>query len=56
MLPPIHREKCTVCYGKGNVFCPVCEGARMIDGKTCPRCKGTGRIKCDACHDGVKTV
>lgn len=52
---------CSVCYGRGYVECPECNGEgrrwpkimdhgvlRGLD-PTCPECNGTGYVKCTWC-------
>jgi hypothetical protein len=52
MRPHDMIKKCPTCMGKKFVFCPGCDGTRLVDGKTCTKCKGTGRVKCEMCHEG----
>jgi hypothetical protein len=27
-------------------YCPICNGAKLVDGTNCPACKGTGHKTC----------
>ena len=42
-------EKCYICRGTGVDICPVCNGNKIFNGKTCTECDGRGAVKCYAC-------
>lgn len=33
-----------IAGGKALAFCPLCNGAKSVGGRLCPRCRGTGII------------
>lgn len=45
-------KRCPECNGKGEIFCPVCEGTRRDPrnrDEDCSYCGGSGHITCNIC-------
>lgn len=45
-------KRCPECLGKGEVFCPVCQGTRKDprnEEESCAYCGGSGHVKCSVC-------
>lgn len=45
-------KKCPECLGKGEVFCPVCQGTKKDPrnrARPCGYCGAKGHVRCNIC-------